>query len=543
MKAEAAKKYGLRALAINEDSVREASLHQRDLFAEFAGGDGISVGVMSPQMLRSPRISKLLKIPDFKLAVRWMLIDEVHVIDEESGTFRESYKAILPMRSLLPSNTIWAGVTGTATPSRALAIAKALGFQNEQYVNARYSVDRPNIKYIPRFFEYPTSGFEFLDLSFVIPYGMKAPQEIPSTLIFAKTIQLGYRILQYLDSLIPLNVSNRLGIIKLYNALMPLDYRREFIVDIGEGSLLRVGVVTDTCTYGTDIPTLTRVIIAHVGELGDSPEVRKQQMGRPGRDGKPAVAIVYAPAWVRDVPAAEITTKQERTDLQRREQLPAVTRDFFNPTLQCCSRGADLKYNGETFVRHPNCCVLHDPEPEQSTDLAMVKRWAQHFKELEKGGEEKAAKIRSDGTYRPLDTRLKASFRNIVLRWRTRKYSTIRGSRRDGFSALILPEHLLQRIVDRAHACSSLDRLWGIMHDWDYLEKFGDDLFNLITEVMPEFTQIMKDRQKDSSGSSDISDADSELDESSYAMDTDPPLQRVRLSRRSIYSRISLSVS
>ncbi|KAJ6610162.1 hypothetical protein B0H10DRAFT_1638125, partial [Mycena sp. CBHHK59/15] len=38
--AEVAKKNGLRALAINEDSVREAVAHNHDLFAEFSGGGG-----------------------------------------------------------------------------------------------------------------------------------------------------------------------------------------------------------------------------------------------------------------------------------------------------------------------------------------------------------------------------------------------------------------------------------------------------------------------------------------------------------------------
>jgi superfamily II DNA helicase RecQ len=165
IQAEVAQKNGLRALAINEDSVREAGLQKRDLFAEFAGGDGISVGVMSPQMLRSSRVNKLLSNQTFKSAVRWMLIDEAHVIDEASGTFKEPYKAILHLRPHLPSHTVWAAVTATATPVRAFAIAAALGFRSSQYVNARYSTDRPNIKYIPRFFAHAISGFQFFDLA------------------------------------------------------------------------------------------------------------------------------------------------------------------------------------------------------------------------------------------------------------------------------------------------------------------------------------------------------------------------------------------
>ncbi|KAJ6614240.1 hypothetical protein B0H10DRAFT_1950878 [Mycena sp. CBHHK59/15] len=190
-----------------------------------------------------------------------MLIDEAHVVDEESGTFKEPYGAILPMCAPLPSSTIWAAVTGTATPARALAIGTAWGFN---------------------------------------------------------------------------------------------------VGDIRQGSLLHVGIVTDTCTYGTDIPMLSRVIIAHVGDLGGSPEIRKQQMGHP--------------SWVKNAPASEIRTKQDHTNLLRREQLPVITHKFFNPMPLCCLRSADLKYNGEPFILHPGSGVLYAPEPEQSRDLGMVAR-------------------------------------------------------------------------------------------------------------------------------------------------------------------------
>ncbi|KAJ7215743.1 P-loop containing nucleoside triphosphate hydrolase protein, partial [Mycena rebaudengoi] len=493
--AEVAQRNGLRALAINEDSVREAGLQKRDLFAEFAGGDGISVGVMSPQMLRSSRVNKLLSNQTFKSAVRWMLIDEAHVIDEASGTFKEPYKAILHLRPRLPSHTVWAAVTATATPVRAFAIAAALGFRSSQYVNVRYSTDRPNIKYIPRFFAHAISGFQFFDFSFVVPFDMLSAQEILLTLIFVKTIQAGYRLMQFLDTLISHKIPNRLGIIKLYNSLMPLDYRREFIADITEGQTLRIGIVTGTCTYGTDIPTLQRVIIAHftADSLADGPEIQKQQMGRPGRDGKSALAIVYAPAWVQEVPASEIVKKQALADLERRQKLPAVTREFFNPTPECCSRAADLKYNGEPFVLRPGCCSLHEPEPE-CRDLDMVATWIHHFKLVQEG--KKTKTIRADGTYRPLDTRLKGSLKNILVQWRARKYVIIRGERRGTFAAMVLPQHLLDRILDRAHACSSLDRLWGVMHDWDFLERFGEDLFAILTQVMPEYSQIIDARKE-----------------------------------------------
>ncbi|KAJ6609791.1 hypothetical protein B0H10DRAFT_2225591 [Mycena sp. CBHHK59/15] len=485
--AEVGRKYGLRAIAINEDSVREAATREkRDLSEELAGGDGISVGIMSPQMLQGPRMGKLLNEAKTKCVVRWMLVDEAHVLDEESGTFREPHRGILHMRPRLPSSTVWAAVSGTATISAALRIAAGLGFRPGQYVNARYTIDRPNVKIIPRFLEYPTSSFEFMDLSFIIPPDMKFTRDIVLTLICVKTIKSGYELMQFLDSLIPEWVPDRLKIIKLYNSLMPVDYRRKFIADINDGSVLCVGIVTDTCTYGTDIPALARVGILHLGDsINDSPESRMQQMGRPGRDGNPAVAIVYAPAWVRDVPESQITIKQGLTDLELRQQLPAVTQQFFNQTPDLCARGADLKYNGEEFILRPGCCSLHDPEPE-SCDLAMVAEWAQRFKQRDQLNAPKAKTIRSDGTM----------------------YNTVRpATSTGGGSVLLLPGRFLQRIVDRAHACTSLDRLWGIMHDWEHLPLLGADLFKLLSEILPGYAEILNARK-----------------EASDRMDVDPPL-------------------
>lgn len=49
---------------------------------------------------------------------------------------------------------------------------------------------------------------------------------------------------------------------------MPVDYRQKLLRDIEDESKLRIGIVTDTCTYGLDVKNLWRVI------LFDSPTVK-----------------------------------------------------------------------------------------------------------------------------------------------------------------------------------------------------------------------------------------------------------------------------
>ncbi|KAJ7724285.1 hypothetical protein B0H14DRAFT_3621518 [Mycena olivaceomarginata] len=265
---------------------------------------------------------------------------------------------------------------------------------------------------------------------------------------------------------------------------MPIDYLRKFIADI-DGSVLHVRIVTDTCTYGTDIPALARVVILHLGDsIDNSQESRKQQMG-------PRV----------------ITTKHGLADLERRQQLLAVTQQFFNQTPDLCARGADLKYNGKESVLRPSCCFLYDPEPE-SHDLAMVSERGQHFKQRDQLNAPKEKTIRSDGKYPALDSVLKQSLAIILVQWWARMYNTARPAQRMGSgSVFLLPERLLLRIVDRAHTCTSLDRLWGIMHDCEHLLLLGADFFKLLSEVLPRYAEILDARK-----------------EASDRMDVDPPL-------------------
>lgn len=471
------------------------------------------MGVMSPQMLQGKRMARHLGNLKFKKLVRWFLIDEAHLTDEQSGPFQLPYQSIGNMRARLSSSTIWAAVTGTATPDRALVIAASLGFQPHHYINARYSVDRSNIKYIPRFLEHSVSGYDFLDLSFLIPFNMKSPLEIPSTLVFATTINTGHRIMQFLDRLIPSTIPNRFGIVKLYNALMPIDYREQFLRDLQEGSCLRIGIATDTCTLGLDVPNLRRTVAF---DMCPSFENLKQKLGRPGRDEKPAEAIAFAPGWVRDlsIPDVEITGKQAVADLKRRKHLPDAMRSWYNPKPGHCSRAVDLQYNGERFVSRPNCCVTCEPQPEQSRDQATIKLWVEHFASVAAKNRPKA--LRSDGTYRPLDAPMKESLRHMLIRWRGEKWASIRGSDL-GQSGLppdvFMPQHIISQVVDRAHVCSELERLHSVCNGWDldYLKQHGLELLQFLGKIMTVFSDIINERgeeREDEEGTEQHSDTE-----------------------------------
>lgn len=82
--------------------------------------------------------------------------------------------------------------------------------------------------------------------------------------------------MQFLDRLIPPTIPDRHNVIRLYNSLMPIDYQKQFLSDIQEGSVLRIGIATDTCTYGLDIPNLRHVVLF---DMCPSFENLKQKIG------------------------------------------------------------------------------------------------------------------------------------------------------------------------------------------------------------------------------------------------------------------------
>ncbi|KAJ7689946.1 P-loop containing nucleoside triphosphate hydrolase protein, partial [Mycena rosella] len=70
--ADVASRRGLRALAINQDTVRDARLAACDLFKKLEKGEDVRMAVMTPSMLVGHEMKALLRKPAFIDLVRWM---------------------------------------------------------------------------------------------------------------------------------------------------------------------------------------------------------------------------------------------------------------------------------------------------------------------------------------------------------------------------------------------------------------------------------------------------------------------------------------
>ncbi|EIM91497.1 uncharacterized protein STEHIDRAFT_153135 [Stereum hirsutum FP-91666 SS1] len=272
---------------------------------------------------------------------------------------------------------------------------------------------------------------------------------------------------------------------------MSPDYRRQFAQDFrDEGSNMRVGVVTDTCTYGLDLPNVRRVVVA---DMDRTPENLKQTMGRAGRDGREAVAIAFAPPWARRPPeGAALTGKQAQKDAKRRETLPIFTQQFYNPSPTLCPRRADLQHYGDEFHPELTCaCIVHTPEPEQTTDSACVQLWIEYL--AAEATTPRAVSLRSDGTYPPLDTPMKASLSAMLHTWTIRQWVPFR--RQHNISELMpvacfCPRHVLEHLVEKAHVCTTMERLGTVMDGWKHFATHGEPLFLWLTVILKEWKDI-----------------------------------------------------
>ncbi|KAJ7747543.1 hypothetical protein B0H16DRAFT_1850806, partial [Mycena metata] len=397
--------------------------------------------------------------------------------------------------------TTWTAATATATHAEAIQMAKSLVFVPAgTEMHGTYSVDRPNLQYVVRIFQHPNSVEHFLDFSFVVPLGLTDAAQIPLTIIFADFISRGNSImkyLQYLDGLLPSNIPNQDRLIQTYNGLVPFDQRQAICADFKAGHI-RVLIVTDTATYGFDVPNVRRVILS---DVSTSVANQQQQAGRTGRDGLPAEVYTFTPSWVLESTPTSASAKQV-ADTARRSKLPQTVVQWFNPTAEKCPRGIILEHNGEVFVRRSRCCV---PVCNAATsDLEEVARWEQYFlaRPTSMAHILTAPRLRSDGTFYALEKLMKESLEQMLDRWRHRIWACIRPCLEEPCE-YFLPRHIMNAIVDEVHVCSSLDNLKTLAAGWEYVDTHAEQPFNFLTEILTAFQQIFTDRRAAEQPSSD----------------------------------------
>ncbi|TEB21749.1 P-loop containing nucleoside triphosphate hydrolase protein [Coprinellus micaceus] len=271
---------GLATAVINSETTREVKVGSRvvvpSLWKECETKN--TMILMSPEMLTTPRCRRLLDNQAFKNRCVYLGVDEAHLI-VNWGDFRDSYNQIGHMRARFPTRP-----DGSYIPI-------VLGLEAGSYHLLRRSNLRPDIQVTVREFSQETSlsGVSFPDLDWVLTSGR-------TTVIFCKTINLGFRVASYFwRQARAKGMEEMQSKIRLFNSLNAPLVNKETLGFINDNKDATIVIATDVLSVGWDSPAVSDAIV--LGVPLDLDEL-VQKWGRVGRDVtrvKDPRAYLYCP--------------------------------------------------------------------------------------------------------------------------------------------------------------------------------------------------------------------------------------------------------
>ena len=467
--------------------------------------------LLSPEQLVSKGFESLLRCPAFTARVCVLGLDETHALDTWGASFRKSYRQIGFMRARMPSRvriiTSSATVRAGATKSNICAF---LGFRPGEYRELRRSNVRRNVRPIFRFLTTGIGGWSFPDLDWLVTDEHK-------TVIFCRTIALGFRMLVHLWNKVPANI-DRGTFVRLYNALNWPSYNEQTRQLIRDNPACKLVIATTTFMMGVDIPNIFRVVI--LGEP-ESTEEWLQWLGRAQRDVRATShgeCITYLPQKALETArgivdgsqpckAAKASGSSGKPSAQSAHMDRAMARILLapckiaeqnclyeNPTSDpqchcetCTLRIADIRLTSTDSLANPDNnrppCACSGPgelgcQPEPQPQLETRSR-AKKMNPIPKNQRLTRA-MRATGQERFVE------FRNSIHR------STKSPTARLLPPVAFFPEPTMKLLLDKFTLITSEDMLRELITGRLYLLPHAHDLWIVITELRSTFEEMRK---------------------------------------------------
>ncbi|MBD2501695.1 RecQ family ATP-dependent DNA helicase [Anabaena azotica] len=329
---------------------------------------------LSPETLLSPPVWERLCQP--QLQINGLILDEAHCLVQWGETFRPAYRRLGAVRPALlqhkpPGTKISiAAFTATADPLAQKTIQTVLQLQQPEIF--RLNPYRPNLHPTVRIAWTPRGRKQQL-----IKFIQNRPQQ--AGLIYVRTRRDSEDLAAWLSQMGYATAS--------YHAGLGATERREV-----ENSWLggKIPFVVCTCAFGMGInkPDVRWVIHYHAPHLLSE---YVQEIGRAGRDGKPAEALTLVSeptGWLdpEDKQRQEFFHEKMRSQLQKAQQLikklpqqgeiNAVTKQFPDSVIAL----ALLHSSGQLNWLDPfNYKIEHKAKSQPSTQLQATQQMTQYL--------------------------------------------------------------------------------------------------------------------------------------------------------------------
>jgi ATP-dependent DNA helicase RecQ len=319
---------GIPALNLTSHDTPAESRAKLDAFAT----GQVKILFVAPERLQNPAFLDACR----QVRVSLLAVDEAHCVSQWGHDFRPEYQQIGAFRAAIGHPPLLA-LTATARPQVQQDIMAQLGIADSRLIKA--SADRPNL-----WLGLEACSTEAERLA-VIAYLLQ--QERASAIVYVTSRKEA----EALSGALTEALGEPVG---CYHAGMSAEERttiqNQFMTD-----LVRVVVATNAFGMGIDKPDIRLVV--HAG-IPDSLEAYFQEIGRAGRDGKPARCVmVLLPG--RDVKMREFLVRQsgDPTAFERFKRM----RNYIYME-DGCRRSVLLRYFGEQVApQAESCCSQCHP--------------------------------------------------------------------------------------------------------------------------------------------------------------------------------------
>lgn len=311
---------------------------------------------LSPELAASSNFSEYLRLWSAQIAL--VAIDEAHCVSKWGHDFRPCYRNLHQVRSLLPTNIPWAACTATATAKVRSDVAENLGLKGSPLREVLLPFDRQNLRYgvIQRREDSKYTQPAYADL---ITLTSSQPPD-SSGIIYCQRQKDCEHVAELLQE-------NGISAMPFHAGLCKNRKRAAFEAFIGkpfEDKTARNGKAKNAKTETS--PEKVRVLVATIafGMGVDKADVRfvfhaappkslsayYQESGRAGRDGKPALCVMFFAENDFSVAKQLITSRgawsgASATSEIALQELQAVEDFSFNTTE--CRRRLVLRHFGD----------------------------------------------------------------------------------------------------------------------------------------------------------------------------------------------------